>query len=107
MKNAPLNSFNCVLIELCQHPKNRAWSVEAAQRDVGILEGCLSLFYSELGRATSLLLSTVPESETDVIYTINKTVGCTWVLAQSSTKSSQQQFSPGSHLFFFFFPFVS
>ena len=31
---------------------------------------------------------------------MNNTVGCTWALTQSSTESSQQQFSPCSHLLF-------
>lgn len=35
--------------------------MEAAQKDVGILKGLLSLYCSELGRVNSLLLSTVPE----------------------------------------------
>lgn len=36
-------------------------SVEAAQKDGDTLEGLLSLYSSDLGRATSLLLSTIPE----------------------------------------------
>lgn len=56
-KNAPLNSFHCMLIGFCV----RVWSVEAAQKDEDILEGLLSLYSSEFGRSTSLFSSTIPE----------------------------------------------
>lgn len=55
--NAPLNSFCCMLIGFCV----RVWSTEAAQKDEDILEALLSLYSSELGRATFLILSTIPE----------------------------------------------
>lgn len=55
-KKAPLNSFRCMLIGFCV----RVWPVEVAQKDEDILKGLFSLDSSELGRATSLLLSTIP-----------------------------------------------
>lgn len=56
-KNAPLNSFHCILMGFCVS----VWSVEAAQKDRDTLEGLLSLYSSDRGRATSLLVSTIPE----------------------------------------------
>lgn len=70
--------------------------MEAAQNDVDILEGLPALSLE----GSILCIWTWLQKERYLIYSVNKTAGCTWALTQSFTESSQQQFSACSHLLF-------
>lgn len=54
----------------------------AAQKDEDILEALLSLYSSELGRATSLLLSNSRKIEIILLIVQTESLGSTWALTQ-------------------------